>query len=320
MVLSAPPLNAPVVLVFPGQGSQRVAMAGALARRHPAAASALEHAEEATGLPLRRLCLAAGESELASSEVLQPALVAVSWAAYAAFEAAHGTDAVACVAGHSLGEISAIAAAGALPWPEAVRLAALRGRLMERAARRRPGSMLAIVGLDARTVASICRAGRRGRLWIANRNSPVQFVLSGEEAAIAEAEAMATRLGARRVLRLAVPLAAHCPFMRPAAAPFERAVWAAPLQAARWPVLANADGRPLTLAAELRQELRGHLLRAVDWTSTMLRMARLGCRTVVELGPGRVLASLAAKHLPGVATWNMEELLEAAVPEQPRAG
>jgi [acyl-carrier-protein] S-malonyltransferase len=169
--------------------------------------------------------------------------------------------------------------------------------------------MIAIVGLDEAQIESIrLQSSELGRLWIANRNADVQFVLSGEMPAVQEAERLATAAGARRALILTIPLAAHTPLMEAAATAFRNAVDRLQLSAPSIPVLANASGEALRTVTALRDELRSQMLRQVDWARTMVAMRAMKVRTVVELGPGRVLASLAAKHIPGVDTWNAEEL------------
>jgi [acyl-carrier-protein] S-malonyltransferase len=169
--------------------------------------------------------------------------------------------------------------------------------------------MIAIVGLEESEVERIRQeAKKHGNLWVANRNADVQFVLSGEMPAVQEAERLATAAGARRALILTIPLAAHTPLMEAAAAAFRKAVDRLPLKAPSIPILANASGEALRTVAALQEELRQQMLRQVDWARTMVSMRAMKVRTVVELGPGRVLASLAAKHIPGVDTWNAEEL------------
>src|SRR5207247_1383389 len=212
-------------------------------------------------------------------------------------------------AAQSLGASAALAAAGSICWETALLLVKERGRVMARAAGEHVG-MIAIVGLDEAKVEEIrVDASRRGRLWIANRNADVQFVLSGEMPAVQEAERLATAAGARRALILTIQLAAHTPLMEAAATAFRNAVDRLQLKAPSIPILANASGEALRTVAALREELRLQMLRQVDWARTMVAMRAMKVRTVVELGPGRVLASLAAKHIPGVDTWNAEELV-----------
>src|SRR5438552_5355619 len=169
--------------------------------------------------------------------------------------------------------------------------------------------MIAIVGLNESEVERIrLEAANLGNLWIANRNADVQFVLSGEMPAVQEAERLATAAGARRALILTIPLAAHTPLMEAAAAAFRKAVDRLPLKAPSIPILANASGEALRTVAALQEELRLQMLRQVDWAKTMVSMRAMKVRTVVELGPGRVLAGRGAGARSGVGTWNAEEL------------
>jgi [acyl-carrier-protein] S-malonyltransferase len=310
MILNPVQPTPPVALLFPGQGVQRPGMGLELTRRFPEAARALEHAEEVLEMPVKRLCFEGPPEELLRTENIQPCLVAVSYAAFEAYRGAFGTDRIAVVAGHSLGELSALAASGAVTWEEALVLARERGRLMADAAATSPGRMLAIVGLLEPQVEEIRhRAESAGGIWLANLNSPNQFILSGEAAAIGIAESLANKAGARRVVVLDIPLGAHSPLMARSAAKLAETVRALPLKAPQIPLIANGSGFVLHSTSSIRAELVGHLLRPVLWARTMAAMQRLRIASVVELGPGRVLASLAAKHMVGVSTWNVDELL-----------
>ncbi|MDQ6691868.1 MAG: ACP S-malonyltransferase, partial [Candidatus Dormibacteraeota bacterium] len=236
-------------------------------------------------------------------------VMAVSWAAYEVWLAAYGLEDVCAVAGHSLGEFAALAAAGAISWGDGLQLVRQRGEIMSRAAERQPGGMIAVVGLVEQEVDRILqKAATKGRIYTANRNAEVQFVLSGEVAAVQEAERLALAAGARRALILSIPLAAHSPLMGDAGAEFAAVVEGLEIASPAIPILANANGGQLTTADGVRAELASHLLCPVDWAATMASMEGLGVRTVAELGPGRVLASLAAKHIPAVDTWNSDEL------------
>jgi [acyl-carrier-protein] S-malonyltransferase len=277
--------------------------------RYPAARQVFERAEEVLQMPVRRLCFEGPVEELNRTDVIQPCVMTVCWAAYEVWRQSYGFENVTVTAGHSLGEIASLAAAGSIPWETALILVKERGRIMARAAGEQAGGMIAIVGLEEPEVERIREeASARGKLWIANRNANVQFVLSGETAAVQEAEQLALAAGARRALILTIPLAAHTPLMAAAAAAFRKAVDLLPLKAPSFPILANASGEALRTVAGLRDELRLQMLRQVDWAQTMVSMQTMKVRTVVELGPGRVLASLAAKYIPGVDTWNAEEL------------
>jgi [acyl-carrier-protein] S-malonyltransferase len=301
-------LAGPIALLFPGQGVQKPGMGKSLYDRYPAARRAFERAEEILDMPVRKLCFEGPVEELNRTDVIQPCVMTVCWAAYEVWREAYGFEHVSVTAGHSLGEIASLAAAGSIPWETALLLVKERGRVMADAAGAHVG-MIAIVGLDEAQIESIrLQSSELGRLWIANRNADVQFVLSGEMPAVQEAERLATAAGARRALILTIPLAAHTPLMEAAATAFRNAVDRLQLSAPSIPVLANASGEALRTVTALRDELRSQMLRQVDWARTMVAMRAMKVRTVVELGPGRVLASLAAKHIPGVDTWNAEEL------------
>ena len=302
-------VSGPIALLFPGQGVQKPGMGRSLYERYPAAQRVFARAEEVLELPVRRLCFEGPAEELNRTEMLQPCVMTVCWAAYEVWRESYGMEQVKVMAGHSLGEFCALAASGAIPWETALLLVQERGRIMARAAVERPGGMIAIVGLEEAQVEAIrVQASSRGSLWFANRNADVQFVLSGEVPAVQEAERLALAAGARRALILTIPLPAHSPLMEKAGEAFRMVVDRLPLTTPAFPILANASGEKLRSVTALREELAQHLLRPVDWARTMVALQKLRIRTVVELGPGRVLASLAAKHIPGVETWNAEEL------------
>ena len=302
-------LSGPIALLFPGQGVQKLGMGRKLYDRYPAARRVFERAEQVLDLPVRRLCFEGPAEELNRTEILQPCVMTVCWAAYEIYRESYGLEQVMVMAGHSLGEFTALAAAGSISWETALLLVKERGRIMAEAVTDRPGGMIAIVGLDEPEVERIrAEATGLGRLYMANRNADNQFVLSGDLPAVQEAEVLALAAGARRALILTIPLPAHSPLMdsagRAFAAVLDRLAFAMPA----YPILANATGEVVASVDGLRQELTNHLLRPVDWARTMVQMRRMQVQTVVELGPGRVLASLAQKHIPGVTSWNAEEL------------
>jgi len=302
-------LKLPIALLFPGQGVQKPGMGRNLYDRYPAARRVFEQAEAVLDMPVRQLCFEGPEEALNRTEVLQPCVMTVCWASYEVWRESYGLEGVRVMAGHSLGEFTALAAAGAISWETALLLVKERGRIMAQAAEDRPGGMIAIVGLSEARVESIrAEAAAQGLVWIANRNASEQFVLSGEMPAIEEAEKLALAAGARRALILTIPLPAHSPLMETAGATFRKVLDRLPIGVPSFPILANASGETMATVEALRQELANHLQRPVDWARTMVSLHSMQVRTVVELGPGRVLASLAAKHIPGVDTWNAEEL------------
>ncbi|HUY56770.1 MAG TPA: ACP S-malonyltransferase [Candidatus Micrarchaeaceae archaeon] len=303
-------LSRPVGLLFPGQGVQHAGMGRQLAAISGVADKIITRAQDILEMPIRRLCFEGPDLELRRTENLQPCLMAVCWSAFEAYRDRFGLEGVEVVAGHSMGEITACAAAGSISWEAALQLVRERGRLMADAALSTPGQMLAIVGLLEPAVEQIrIAASAAGGIWLANFNAPDQFILSGEADAVALAERLANQAGARRVLVLEVPLAAHSPLMGRASAKLSEAVRALPIRAPKIPLIGNGTGLVISTVRSLRAELSGHLLRPVHWARTMTSMQALKVGTVVELGPGRVLASLAAKHMPGVETWNADELL-----------
>src|SRR2546427_10648503 len=243
-------LTGPIALLFPGQGVQKRGMGQGLYGRYPAARRAFERAEEVLEMPVRKLCFEGPVEELNRTEVIQPCVMTVCWASYEVWRESYGLENVSVTAGHSLGEIASLAAAGAIPWETALLLVKERGRIMAQAAGEQPGGMIAIVGLDEAQVESIReQASAKGRLWVANRNADVQFVLSGETAAVVEAESLALAAGARRALILTIPLPAHSPLMAGAAAAFRKGVDRLQFTAPSIPVLADPSGEAIRTGA-----------------------------------------------------------------------
>lgn len=293
-----------VAFVFPGQGSQAVGMGARLAAASPAAAAVFAAADAALGEPISRIAHEGPEDLLNQTEYAQPALLACSIAFFEALRerwAGLGLEppAPAYVAGHSMGQYSALVAAGSLDLADAVRLVRERGRLMQRSAGGRPGRMAAIIGLDeARLPELLARAAEQGVIGVANRNAPGQVVISGEAAAVAVASRIAKDLEAKRAIELPVSVAAHSPLMAEAAEGMRQALAAVELRDPQPPLLANADARLIATAADARAELVGHLTTGVDWIAVVERMAADGVTTFVEIGPGRVLSGLIRRIVP----------------------
>lgn len=285
-----------LALLFPGQGSQIVGMAQALAEHYPAAAAIMAEADEVLGFGLSRLCFEGPEDVLTDTINAQPALLAAGVAALRAVQAAlPDLPAPAWAAGHSMGEYSALVAAGALTYADALRLVRERGRLMQQAGRQVPGGMAALLGLDAPEVAALCAAAAAqtgGVVQVANDNCPGQTVISGDDPSLEVAMGLARQAGAKKVVRLAVSIAAHSPLMTPAAAALRRAIDATPIRAPQIPVVGNVNALPLRTADAVRADLAGQLTASVRWTDSMRLLAAEGVTLVLELGPGDVLANL----------------------------
>ncbi len=279
--------------LFPGQGSQYVGMVTAWSVASPCARAALDEAIEALGLDLPRLLAEGPDEVLGDTYNQQPALLAASVAILRA--ASERLPEPRFVAGHSLGEYSALVAAGALGYPDALRLVRERGRLMREAGRAAPGGMAAVLGLPDAAVEAVC-TGIDG-VQVANYNAPGQVVISGTVAGVDAATARLRDEGARRVMPLPITIAAHSHLMAPVAGSFAALVHAAPLAEAGVPVIANVTAEPITAPDAIRTELAGQLTASVRWTATIEAMAAAGVTDYYEIGPGRVLLGLVKRIL-----------------------
>lgn len=289
-----------VALVFPGQGSQEVGMGRDLAAAYPAARRLYKEADEILGLALSRLCFEGPKEELDDTVNTQPALFVTSLAVLEVLRVEGklpdaGGGAAAMVAGHSLGELTALVAAGALKFADGLRLVRERGRLMKLAGERNPGGMAAVLKAEDATVEKACRqaSGHVGHpVQIANYNSPGQVVISGHRQALEKAMSLLQEQGVRRIIPLAVSIAAHSPLMAVVVKEFRAAVDATPLRPPRLPVVANISARPLVDVGEIRDELVGQLTWPVRWVSSVQWMIEQGVTRFVEVGPKDVLAKL----------------------------
>jgi [acyl-carrier-protein] S-malonyltransferase len=281
-------------LVFPGQGAQFVGMGGALIEASPAAA-VVKEADAVLGFSLSGLMANGPAEELEDTHNAQPAILAISIAAQRAVESALGEPLhPAMVAGHSLGEFSALVAAGVLEYSDALRLVRERGRIMKEAGSTNPGAMAAVLGLDDETLAEVCReaSGKDGVVVVANRNCPGQTVISGNIAALERASELARERGAKRVARLGVSIGSHSPLMATASAEFGRHVSELALADPQVPVIANGSAKPMTSRDEVAAEISAQMAAPVDWTGSVETMLGHGVRTFIELGPGAVIAGL----------------------------
>ena len=293
--------------VFPGQGSQAVGMGRALYDAVPAARLVFEEVDDALGMPLSRLIFDGSEQTLRLTENAQPALMATSLAALRALEARSDlslADLCRVVAGHSLGEYSALAAAGSLALGDAARLLRVRGRAMQDAVPVGEGAMAAILGLELEAVEEVARqASEVGVCDLANDNAPGQAVVSGERAAVERAVDLAKQQGARRSVLLPVSAPFHCRLLTPAAEAVGAALAAVEIRVPAVPVVSNVTATPESAPEILRAHLVEQVTARVRWRESLLAMAALGADAVVELGAGRVLAGLCRRTLPGVATY-----------------
>lgn len=284
-----------VAFVFPGQGSQAVGMGRDVASAWPVARETFAEADDALGFALSDLCFNGPEDALGDTYVTQPALFVTSIAILRALQAERPDAMPAFSAGHSLGEITALAAAGALSFTDGVRLVRERGRLMKAAGETTPGAMAALLGLDAGPVRDVCAAVQAetgGVLVLANDNCPGQIVISGDVASVDVGIVRAKEAGARRAVKLAVSIASHSPLMAAAADGFGAVLAGTTFHAPVWPVYANVTAEPVTDPAAIREELTVQLTRSVRWTESVQAMLAAGARTFVEVGSKDVLTNL----------------------------
>lgn len=292
-----------VAWLFPGQGSQTVGMGQELAERYPSAARAFEEACDALGFDLRRLCWEGPQSELDRTINTQPALLTTSVAALrAAEEAAVGLSDPVVVMGHSLGEFSALVAAGALALADAAVLVRRRGELMQDADP--SGGMLAVIGLDA---GAITNAIAGTGLVVANDNAPGQVVISGAKDGFDRATAALKEAGAKRVIPLRLSAAFHSPAMRSVGPQLAKAIKVTPFAALRYRVVANVDAQVHEHAADFPSLLEKQVWSPVQWVASMRRAQGEGATAFVEFGPSSVLSGLAKRILPEARTANVSD-------------
>jgi [acyl-carrier-protein] S-malonyltransferase len=288
-------MTSQVAFLFPGQGSQMVGMGQTLAQTYPAARQIFEQADDVLGFSLSKLCWQGPAEDLNDTINTQPAIFATSVASLEALRVAGFETRPVCVAGHSLGEYSAYAAAGVLTFADGLRLVRARGQLMKEADQYAPGGMAAILKLTDEQVEAIChQVWSEHETWVqvANYNSPGQVVISGEEKGIDYAIAAAQTAGARRAVKLAVSIAAHSRLMDRVAGAFEAAIDATPLALPTVPVIANITARPLSSPAEIRHEMAGQLTTPVRWSQSVQYMIDQGATHFLEIGPKDVLTGL----------------------------
>jgi [acyl-carrier-protein] S-malonyltransferase len=281
-----------LAFVFPGQGSQSMGMLADLAAAYPVVEQTFAEASEALGYDLWKLVQEGPEEELNKTHITQPALLAAGIAVWRVWQEKGGAT-PAVMAGHSLGEYTALVAAGAMKFADAVALVADRGRFMQEAVPAGEGAMAAILGLDDAKVIEICEQAAEGQVVSAvNFNSPGQVVVAGAAAAVDRAIELAKEAGAKRALKLAVSAPSHCALMKPAAERLAERLQGIEINAPTIPVINNADVASSDSAEAIRDALVRQLYSPVRWVETIRKMSADGVDTLVECGPGKVLVGL----------------------------
>ena len=280
--------------VFPGQGAQTVGMGKDLADAYPEARAVFQEVDEALGESLSRVIWEGDQDTLTLTQNAQPALMAVSLAAMRALESEDVTiKAASCVAGHSLGEYSALAAAGALSVPDAARLLRLRGQAMQKAVPVGEGAMAALLGLDLEAVRAVAQEAAQGGICeAANDNDPAQVVVSGHRAAVERAVEIAKARGARRAMLLPVSAPFHCALMEPAAEAMRDALGKVDIREPAVPVVANVVAESVSDPAAIRALLVDQVTGSVRWRESVLFMAQQGIDEIWEIGAGKALSGM----------------------------
>ena len=304
-----------IAFVFPGQGSQKVGMGRALAEALPSVRELYAEADEALGFALSRLCFEGPERELQLTANTQPAILTTSMAALCAVRELAGIT-PAVVAGHSLGEYSALVAAGALRFADAVRLVHMRGRFMQEAVPAGVGAMAAIIGLDASTVADTCRealdAEMEGVCAPANFNGAGQVVIAGHAGPVERAMTLAKQKGAKLVKALPVSAPFHCALMAPAAERLAAEMARIEVGPLSVPVVTNVEAEENRDASRVPELLVRQVTGTVRWEQSVQRLSAMGVTRLVEVGPGRVLTGLVKRIAPAILLHSVEAPAEAA--------
>lgn len=278
-----------------------------LAEAYPAAGQTFAQADDILGFTISKLAWEGPEEDLNDTINTQPALMVHSVATWRVLRERFPEIHPVYVAGHSMGELSALVAAGALPYPEALRLVRRRGELMKEAGQRSPGGMAAVLGLDIPTLDKICAQASLGDeiVQVANDNCPGQVVISGASPALQRAMEQARAAGARKVVQLAVSIAAHSPLMQHAQADFNLAVDSAPITDPNPPIIGNVSARPLATTATIRADLQAQLNSRVRWTESIQYIINQGVDTFLELGSESILTGLLKRIDRNIRTFSL---------------
>jgi len=295
-----------IAFVFPGQASQYPGMGKELAEKYPVAQAVFDEADKALGFPISQMCFSGTEEELKLTANTQPAILAVSVAAYRVL--AEKGILPDFVAGHSLGEYSALVAAGSLKFSDAIQVVRKRGAYMQEAVPAGEGAMAAIMGLSPAVVLDACKRAAEGKVCsAANLNSPEQTVISGHADAVKRAVEIASQLGAKRAVVLAVSAPFHCSLMRPAQEKLDKDLRKIEFVALRVPLVTNVDADTETSGDEARDALIRQVTMPVRWEESVRELIDEGVNTFVEVGPGRVLTGLLRQIERSVGTLNVED-------------
>jgi [acyl-carrier-protein] S-malonyltransferase len=295
-----------IAFVFPGQGSQYVGMGKDICEQYPIAKKIFDEAEDALGFSLSQLCFSGPETELKLTENTQPAILTVSVAALRVLEAETALR-PAFVAGHSLGEYSALVAVGALRFADAVKIVRQRGRLMQQAVPAGAGAMAVILGMEMAAVQSLCvDAGQGEVVSPANYNGGGQIVIAGAKSAVARAMALAKERGAKRALDLPVSAPFHCELMRPAADGLARVLNDFTVEPFTVGVVTNAEADVNFDAGRVKALLTEQAVQPVRWEESVQKLFQLGCTRALEVGPGKVLKGLIKRIAPAMDVDNFE--------------